>query len=152
MSAASTETIMAALFALAQTVNTASTPFTIMSRRMRHFKDVGPDDMPALFQFQRAAFRTEGGVRGLPKQMFKVSWMVYLPGSTGLDDAVSPTLNNYYDDLTSVLLRNLDPQNRNTLGGLVTNCYVDGDVFTDEGLLSTQSLIMIPITILTGGI
>lgn len=146
---ASTESIMQALFALAQTANTPETPFTIMSRRMRHFKDVTPEEIPAFFQFQNPVRETTGGVRKLPKEIIGVSWFVYLPKSQSIDDVVSPALNNYYDALSNVLLSPIGglPQ---TLGGLVTQCYKDGQGLTDEGLLDTPSLIHIPIKIITG--
>lgn len=150
----STESIMQALFNLALSVNTDATSFNVMSRRWRHFKDVDPDEMPAFFQTQLSGKTTRGGVRGLPVYEYKIRWCVYLPGSTSLDDVVSPAMNDYYDALSNCLLTNA-PQgpngiSRNTLGGLVSNCYEDGQVFFDEGLLVTPSLIVIPITILTG--
>jgi len=149
MSAPNTEAVMAALFAIAQGVNSPSTPFNTMSRRMRHFNDVPPEEIPAFFQFQAPGRSTEGGVRGLPVHRLKVFWICYLPGSQGLDDVVSPTMNNYYDALSNALLVPFGGM-KNTLGGLVTNCYEDGQGLNDEGLLTTPSLIVIPITILTG--
>lgn len=154
MSAPNTEAVMAKLFSLAQGVNSTAVPFKFMSRRMRHFKDVGAEIMPAFFQFQAPGRETNQGVRGLPVHRLEVRWIVYLPGSKGLNDAVSPRMNLYYDALSNALLSN-SPQgpngiSRNTLGGLVTNCYEDGRGIFDEGLLETQSLIVIPITILTG--
>lgn len=149
MSAPNTEAVMAALFALAQGVNSPATPFNVMSRRMRHFNDVTPEEIPAFFQFQAPGRNTEGGVRGLPVHRLKVFWICYLPGSQGLDDVVSPTMNNYYDALSNALLVPFGGM-KNTLGGLVTNCYEDGQGINDEGLLTTPSLIVIPITILTG--
>lgn len=154
MSAPSTESVMEALFELALATNTTSTPFKIMSRRMRHFNDVTPDEIPGFFQFQAPGRNTEGGVRGLPVHRLKVYWICYLPGSQGLDDVVSPMMNQYYDALSNALLTNYprgpNGISRNTLGGLVTNCYEDGQGINDEGLLTTPSLIVIPITILTG--
>lgn len=154
MSAPNTEAVMAKLFSLAQSVNGTATPFKIMSRRMRHFKDVTVNDVPALFQFQSPTWSLSEGVRGLTVRKLRVAWFIYLPGSQGLNDPVSPRMNQYYDALSNALLSNA-PQgpngiSRNTLGGLVTNCYQDGEVWVDEGLLETQSLIKIPITILTG--
>ncbi len=163
--AASTEIIVQRLFsivpALAAVVNTA-TPFTLMSRRFRHFKDVDPSLYPAFFQFQNPVRKTEGGVRKLPVETIAISWFVYLPGSQSLDDVVSPALNNYYDALSNALLTTRFDTNGaavingqqagmpQTLGNLVTQCYKDGDGLTDEGLLETPSLIHIPIKILVG--
>lgn len=152
MSAPNTEDVYAALFTIAQSVDSPETPFRIMSRRMRHFNDVSSEEIPAFFQFQAPGRTTEGGVRGLPVHRMKAYWITYLPGSTGLDDVVSPAINKYYDALSNALLpkgANLG-QMRNTLGGLVTNCYEDGQGINDEGLLTTPSLILIPITIITG--
>lgn len=145
-----TETIMQALFKLALSLqNSPTTPFKTMSRRMRMFKDVTPEMLPAFYQFQNPNRVTVGGERGLPKDMIGVSWIVYLPKSQGLNDVVSPALNNYYDALSKVLLPALGGQRQN-LGGLVTSCYKDGQGLTDEGLLDTYSLIHIPIKILVG--
>lgn len=152
MSIPNTEAIMAALFALGQSVNTPSTPFKVATRRMRNFPDVPSGEIPAFFQFQAPGFTIGEGVRGLQVYRRKVYWIVYLPGSAGINDVVSPTMNKYYD----AMLNALQPtgadmiQRRNTLGGLCTNCYADGQGITDEGLLTTPSLIVIPITILTG--
>jgi hypothetical protein len=164
---ASTESIMQNLFAIAQAVAnvpSTATPFVTVSRRMRHFKDVAPEQMPAFFQFQNPVRNTTGGFKRLPKDMIGVSWIVYLPGSQSLDDVVSPALNNYYDALSDALLTaRIDPGSPprvvlngqlagmgQTLGGLVTACYKDGDGLTDEGLLDTPSLIHIPIRIQVG--
>ena len=144
-----TEPIMAALFALAQSVNGPATPFKVMSRRFVHYKDVSPDTMPAFYQFQVPGIRTEKGERGLPVKRRKVYWIVYLPSSPDLSTVVSPLINQYYDALSNALL-GPPPQLRQTLGGLCINCYEDGTGLADEGLLSTPSLILIPITILNG--
>ena len=160
----STETVMQRLFAIVQAMaavpNTA-TPFGIVSRRFRHFKDVDPSLYPAFFQFQAPVRVTTGGVRKLPVESIGVSRFVYLPGSQDFSDVVSPALNNYYDSLSDALLTtsfvngvvSLNGQHAGmpqTLGGLVTACYKDGDGLTDEGLLETPSLIHIPIKILVG--
>jgi hypothetical protein len=152
------------LFSIALALKTSTTPFSYMSRRFRHFKDVDPSMYPAFFQFQAPTRNTSGGVRKIPKEEIGVSWFVYLPGSQSFDDVVSPALNNYYDALSDALLTTLIvPGNPatvllngqragsgQTLGGLVTQCYKDGDGLTDEGLLDTPSLIHIPIKILVG--
>lgn len=158
-----TELMMQRLFSIAEAVNGNATPFVTQSRRFVHFKDVAPEAMPAMYQFQNPVRNTAGGVRGIPREEIGVSWFVYLPKSTGPDDVVSPALNQYYDALSDALLTTIFDSNgiptvgaipagyqKQTLGGLVTNCYKDGNGLTDEGLLDTPSLIVIPIKILTG--
>src|SRR5271166_4285484 len=139
-----TEQIMAKLFAIAQGVNTfkpgnpGATPFTIMSRRWVHFSQLTEADYPAFYQQQLAGRTIEGGVRGLPVHRMKARWIVYLPGSKGPQDVVSPTINRYYDALSQSLYAQ-SGVNRgisiNTLGGLCANCYEDGLGINDEGLL-----------------
>lgn len=146
---ANTEAAMEALFALAQACNTTDTPFNLMSRRMLMYDKVAQEQLPAFFQFQSPERVTEGAVRGLPKDIIGVNWFVYLPKSEDLTQVVSPALNQYYDALSNALLPTLAGQ-KQTLGGLVTACYKDGRGLTDEGLLSTYSLIHIPIKILVG--
>lgn len=148
---ADSEAVAKALFQLALNVNSPAVPFNVMSRRMRLFKDVQSQELPAFFQFQSPERSTHGGVRGLPVEEIGFNWFVYLPKSQGLNDVVSPALNQYYDVLSNALLPpNGNVQSKNTLGGLVTNCYKDGRGLTDEGLLDTYSLIMIPIKVLVG--
>lgn len=158
-----TEAIIQRLFKIAQSTNKGATQYKVISRRMRHFKDVSPSEIPAFFQFQNPVRGTSGGDRGLPKDVIGVSWFVYLPKSQGLNDVVSPALNNYYDALSTALLTTGFDKSGNAIpGGLLAGtdqdlgftkkllCYKDGDGLTDEGLLDTPSLIHIPIKILVG--
>jgi hypothetical protein len=159
----SSEAAIANLFRIAQTVNTPATPVKLISRRWRMYKDVTPDQLPSLFQFQSPTRRFSGGVRPLLKQEYRILWMLYLPMSQTLNDVVSPALNRYCDLLINALLTTRVINN----GAITPNgmpagtvqdlgfpgkvqCYVDGDGLTDEGLLSTYSLLVLPITILTG--
>lgn len=162
----SSETLISNLFKIAQSVNVPSTPIRLTSRRWRMFDKVAPEQLPALFQFQSPTRKTTGGVRPLLKFEIRVLWMMYLPLSPDFNTVVSPALNNYCDTLINALLTtrvvqvgsnpNITPNGM--LAGTIqdlgfpgkVNCYVDGDVLTDEGLLSTYSLLVIPITILTG--
>ena len=104
----------------------------------------------------RSAARTAPGIsttrgeRGIPVKKRKAYWIVYLPGSPDQDTVTSPLMNQYYDALSNALLPPLGSNARQTLGGLCVNCYEDGTGLADEGLLSTPSLIVIPITILNG--
>lgn len=145
----STEKIMQALFQLALDLNT-NNQFKVMSRRMRHFSQVPPSEMPAFFQFQNPVRGTVGGERALPHDSLKVSWFCYLPGQKDMTTPVSPLMNQYYDMLYGAITYAPLGGQKNTLGGLVQACFVDGQSLTDEGLLQTQSLIYLPIKILVG--
>jgi hypothetical protein len=163
-----TETLMTNLFAIAQSAATEVLPINLISRRWRMFDKVDASQLPALFQFQSPTRKLSGGVRPLLKNEIRVLWMMYLPMSQDLNDVVSPGLNQYFDLLVNALLTTVVTPNESAyptvksngmpkgsiqnLGfpGQVLGCYPDGDALTDEGLLSTYSLIVLPITILTG--
>lgn len=157
------ETLINNLFRIAQSINSPTTPIRLCSRRWRMFDKVAAAELPAMFQFQSPIRKMNGGVRQLLKQEIRLLWMVYLPMSQTLNDVVSPALNNYCD----VLVNALQTTTVNAAGAAIPNtklagtiqdlgfpgrvqCYADGDALTDEGLLSTYSLLVVPITILVG--
>ena len=161
----SSETLIGNLFKIAQSINTAVTPVRLTSRRWRMYDKVAAEQLPALFQFQSPIRKMSGGVRPLLKQEIRVLWMMYLPLSPDFNTVVSPALNNYSDVLINALqTTRFGPNGALTPNGMPAgtiqdlgfpgkvNCYVDGDALTDEGLLSTYSLLVIPITILLPGI
>lgn len=160
-----TEPIMKRLFSIAQAASGqyGIPRFSVMSRRFVNFDQAQPY---SFYQFQSPVRKSTGGERPLLVSHIGVLWIVYLPNAAGPTDAdkVSPILNNVYD-LLSYALRTTGfdslgnavfegqlagmPQ---TLGGLVTQCYEDGDGLTDEGLLSTPSLVVVPIKLLIGNL
>lgn len=143
------EPIYAALFALAQAANTSDTPFTIMSRRWIAWDQMTAEQSPALFQLQGPA-PVEGAVRGLPKFSLQVDWYVYLSTDpTDLNTPTSPPLNNYLTALINAVLPKLQGQ-KQILGGLAADVYIDGDIILDEGVISSPAVIKIPLIILTG--
>jgi hypothetical protein len=161
----SSEAVAANLFNIARKLqDSPTTPFKLVSRRWRMWDKVPTEQIPAFFQFQSPTQKLSGGLRPLLKREMRVLWMVYLPVSQNLNDVVSPALNRYFDALinalqtssvteSGVVTLNAVPSGTvQSLGfpGKVTGCYADGDALTDEGLLSTYSLLVIPITILYG--
>lgn len=146
------EEIFAALFALAQTANTQATPFAVMSRRYVPFSEKTNLEAAELYQIQLPQDASQSGHFGQTKWNMKALWVCYFPVNT--DDLVtptSPTLNNYMDALEAVLKGPLTAQAKQTLGGLVNNVWIDGQVLIDEGLNSgPPALISIPITINVG--
>lgn len=145
----SLEAIYAALFAQAKTVNAGATPFTTMSRRWISWDQMTAEQCPAFFQRQ-PKIPVSGGDRGLSRFSIRVEWYVYLPSDPAdLQTVTATPVNNYVTALINALLPQLQGQ-KQTLGGLVENAYIDGDILIDEGLISSPAVILIPITILTG--
>jgi hypothetical protein len=63
----------------------------------------------------------------------------------------------YFSDLIDDLLDAIDkvlagdlPGEANTLGGLVTQCTIEGDIMVDAGILDNQAVILVPIHVIVG--
>lgn len=139
---ATREQIYSALFALVS--NAAG--FTTKSRRLRHWDDVEPSAMPAIFQLQKGESFIQTG-RGLPpKTVLRVELYVY---AYQPDNHATPStqLNNLLDAIVAALKPDVDGYQ--TLGGIVSHCWIEGEIETDEGVLGQKGAMIIPINILT---
>ena len=114
------------------------------SRRVRLWHDIPLQ--PALCQAEHDETITE--VTGLPsKTTLSVSWLIY--HNVGRDPTATPaTESNLILDAVQALFPAGDPDNVQTLGGLVHHCFISGKVFKDPGDLDGQALIIVPIKIL----
>jgi hypothetical protein len=137
----SRESIYAALFAKVS----AAASFTTISRRLQHWTDVSPSLQPALFQAQ--VDETAQTVPGL-NTVFVLKVDLYIYVNTAGDSTLSPsTLINPLIDSVLAALAPDKVTNKQTLGGLVEYCVVDGRIVTDEGVLGDQGVCIIPIAI-----
>ena len=143
------EAIYAALFAKGQAVNSAQTPLTTQSRRWIAWDQMAAEQSPAFFQ-REPKFNVSGGERGLSRFVFRAEWYLYLATDpSDLGTVTATPINNYATAFINALLPSLQGQ-KQTLGGLVENAYIDGEVLIDEGVISSPAILFIPITILTG--
>lgn len=137
------EAIYAALFALLA----GAASFATSSRRFRLWADVAAADQPALF-LRVTSEEASTEFPGLPKR-WKLSCEVYVYWrSDGADDAIADQAGNALRDALQAALDPV-PGERQTLGGLVYDCRIDGKTVIDDGALDQQALAVIPITILT---
>lgn len=116
------------------------------SRILLHWADVSPNQQPALFQAQVS--QTAQQVTGFPtKYILTAKVWVYTHRDT---NGVIPItqLNNILDLIDNALKPTSSPTNKQTLGGLVEHCWIDGSIETDEGTLGNQSIAIVPISIL----
>lgn len=135
------EAIYAALFAKFQN----ATNFVTISRRLQHWTDVPASAQPALFQAQvdETAHTTPGP--GIPVT-FILRVDLYLYANTSGDATISPsTILNPLIDAALAAIAPEPISGKQTLGGLVDYCYVDGRLVTDEGVLGNQGVCIIPI-------
>jgi hypothetical protein len=138
------EPIYAALFALAA----GAANFVTASRRLRHWSDVGAAEQPALFMIQKSENAEER--RPLPvKWRASVDLYLYVHAP---DELTSPAtvLNPLLDAVEAALAP--DPVSHvQSLGGLVSHCWIAGRVQTDEGVLGGQAVAIVPVEILASG-
>lgn len=140
----SREAIYAALFAKVSD----SATFKTKSRRFRPFSDVAPADQPAIFQVQGTQSaeqrRQQGPIWTLRADLFIYYWEP--------DPNVVPStgLNTYVDAVEAALAPDA-VSNVQTLGGLVSHCWIEGDVAIFEGTIAEQAVAIIPVNILLGG-
>ena len=136
------EPIYAALFAKLQNLPGIVTA----SRRLKHYADVPPTQQPAIFMIQRTEAAEQ--VKNLPaKWRLHADVIVYV--NTGEDPNGVPAqlLNPIIDAIETAL----DPDSINgsqTLGGLVSHCWISGSIETAEGVLGPQEIAVIPIEIM----
>jgi len=148
------EPVFLALLAVAQSASwdTPARTWVSTSRRVKLFNEVMPSQQPALFQAEHDENIAQ--VSNMPyKQVWNATWIIYQ--CTGNDPMAEPTIENnlILDALFAAMVPKIqagvsfDPK-RNTLGGLVHHCYIDGDIFKDPGDIDKQGMLVVPIKIL----
>jgi len=133
------EPIYAALFAKIQMVSGVTT----ISRRLLHWSDVPAENQPAIFQVQRHEDPIQQ--RGIPAK-WKLYADLYVYVNTGADPYASPAilLNPIIDAIETALGPDASTGFQ-TLGGLVSHCWISGRIETSEGALGQQEVAIIPI-------
>jgi hypothetical protein len=135
------EAIYAALFAL---VGNAAA-FATASRRLRHWTDVPAIEQPALFQVQKS--ETAKTRRGLPTEWTLAADLYLYCQAPDETTAPATILNPLIDAVVAALAPGGGDlaQNAQTLGSLVSHCWIAGKIETDEGALGGQAVAIIPI-------
>lgn len=134
------EQIFAALFQQLATIPGIAT----VSRRLRHWNDVPPDEQPALFLAQGDQIANSD--HGMPTiWTMQADVYIYCHGGSDPDSVPSTDVNVLLDAVEDALKP--DYTGYNTLGGLVYDARISGQVETDEGLLGQQSIAVVPIKI-----
>jgi hypothetical protein len=121
--------------------------WALISRRVRLWSDVPAADQPALFIAEHGetiAYSNEGAPG---RAILNVDLFVYLAG--GKDPGATPAsdINIVLDALFSALAPE-PTTGRQTLGGLVHHCRIEGRIVKDPGDLDGQGLALVPVKIL----
>jgi hypothetical protein len=128
------------VFRALETILEAVPGIRTFGRRLVPWADVPPSDQPALYMLCANQTVTVDG-RGMPpKRSLPVTLYLYNQNDC-------PAQQN---DLLDAIEAALEPRGEETLtlGGLVSHCRIEGEIETDEGLLDSQAVAIIPISIL----
>lgn len=138
------ESIYAALWSLGST----SAGYATASRRLRHWADVSPAEMPAIFMVEKGGTAVNKALGAPLVWTLSADFYVYAYSS---DPYAAPAmvLNPLLDALETALAPN-QATGILTLGlpYMVTHCYIAGKVDTDEGVLGDLAVAIVPIEIL----
>jgi len=137
------EAIITALFILVS----ASAPFATASRRLRLWSSVPSSEKPALFLAERGdtyARASEAVPEAVTMQL-----EIYIYTEAGKDESVVPAsaLNPLIDAVDAALAPS-HLTGLQTLGGLVSHCWIEGKLMKDAGDLDGDGVAVIPVKIL----
>ena len=137
------EAIYSAIWALAP-VN----QFVTYSRRLKPYDALKPAQYPALFQAQSDE-QVKRMANMPPAIDGQVNWWLYAYTDPAGTKSPAEIINPLVDACENALAAT--EGYAQTLGGLVSQCWIEGTIKTDEGLLDNYSVAVIPIRFTTGG-
>ncbi len=148
------EAVYAALFArFAGLVDAGGTKtFIVAERKLRDWETVQAEECPYLGQTQGGQSTIQR--RGLPTQ-WKLGARLYIYVKTNASmlpsETPASTLNPILDAVDGALAPDATDSKGDavcTLGGLVSHCWIEGEIETSEGLLGDTEVAIVPIEIL----
>lgn len=132
--------------ALYKLLNEGVTSAVTFSRVLAHWDDVSPNQQPAMFMTQDSQIVERESGRPARYTLGVKLWIYCHRDS--MDDIPVVQLNNVLDEIEAAIQPDPSPSYRQTLGGLVEKCWIDGSIDTDEGTLGNQAVAIVPIRIL----
>ena len=137
------EAIISALFALVST----SASFATASRRLKLWGSVPSSEKPALFLVERGDTYVRAS-EAVPEAV-TMQLEIYIYIEAGKDETVVPasTLNPLLDAIDTALAPS-QLTGLQTLGGLVSHCWIEGKLLKDAGDLDGDGVAVIPVKIL----
>jgi len=146
------ETILEALLGVIATATIDSQPaFVTISRKFQMWDAVPGIQQPACYLRQTPGRVDQNEDFGLNRWTLRCGIWIYAKYSPTSDTIPAVLLNNLIDAVERAILPS-PAFPMQTLGGLVVNCWLDGDVIIDEGNLPNddQAIAVLPVSIRTG--
>ena len=145
------ETVYTRLFNLiATTPVPGGGTWNLKGRRVLDWDDVPPASQPAIFLHQTTQTADQNQAMFLTKWELNALVWIYFRTDASKDQATNPdtAVNAYLDAFEATI--DPVPGRKQTLGGLVENCWINGVCLSNSGVDDGQGVIMIPLTLLTG--
>lgn len=140
------ESIAVALFDL---LKTNSYSFVTYDRHGQLPENVPAANQPYLGLVQLGQTVVQNQAQGLEKWLLHFRVLVYIRADASPTSIPATELNAALKAIVDVMRSG--PQGEpQTLGGIVINAWIEGDVLEDTGILDQQSALLIPITVLIG--
>lgn len=136
------EAIYQALFNLVA----ASASFKTASRRLKLWSDVPPSDRPAVFVAQRPGNYNQGDESQPGTITLEAEIFVYTDGGKDPNAIPASEMNQLLDAIDTAL-KGSPVTGLQTLGGLVSHCWIEGKQFVDSGDIDGDGVAVIPVKI-----
>jgi hypothetical protein len=118
-------------------------------RRLKLWSDVSTASRPACFLFEGSQETYTWTESALPKRIIEVRLFIYLNakdpsivGATLVNDVMDALDSAFVISGGDVIL------GRNTLGGMVYNCRIDGKILKDPGDLDGDAILIVPVKLI----
>ena len=127
----------------------AKYPFVTLTRNPNLPENTPPMAQPLLGLIGLGAAPVQGGAQGLEKWFLHYRVLVYLRADATPDAIPSQQLNYAWNAIV-VAMRSGPTFERQTLGGLCDNAWIEGDVLRDNGNLDQQCVLIVPVIVDVG--
>jgi hypothetical protein len=121
--------------------------WAMLSRRVKLWSDVAPADQPALFIGEHGESVAYAGDNFPSKTTLNVDLLIYTSAGRDPDSVPASALNIAIEALVAALAPDVKT-GRQSLGGLVQSCRVEGRIVKDPGDLDGQGFALVPLKIL----
>ncbi len=126
-------------------------PWKTAQRAGMMWQDVGSVGQPAMFVFQIGESGTQAQAIGLTKWRLHFWCMIYLRADAA-QISQQTTIETQMNDILDKIEKALQPirGEKQTLGGIVNNAWIEGQIIIDTGILDQQCALIIPVMVETG--
>jgi hypothetical protein len=149
------ETIANVLTSLLRGINAhvalgaARFPAGNINRKGGTWSKQSPVSAPTMFIIHVGERATQASTIGLTKWIVDFYLEIFAPTDES-SSAIADTLVNAILDAIDATLQSVPPGERQTLGGIVTNCWIEGDIIIGTAQLTNQLMMLVPVRVQTG--